>query len=56
MNEQEKIQQINKSVQNTMTSAIGIEITDVGMIMFVGKCRLTIVLYSHLGCSMEELL
>ena len=37
MNKQEKIQQINKSVQDTMTSAIGIEITDVGDDYICGK-------------------
>ena len=30
MNKLEKIQLINQSVQNTMTSTIGIEITDLG--------------------------
>ena len=37
MDIKEKIQQINNSVQNTMTSAIGIEITDVGDDYVCGK-------------------
>ena len=37
MDKQEKIQRINDSVQNTMTSTIGIEITDLGEDFICGK-------------------
>ena len=37
MNKLEKIQRINHSVQNTMTSTIGIEITDLGEDFICGK-------------------
>ena len=37
MDKQEKIKEINKSIRNTMTSAIGIEITDVGDDFICGK-------------------
>jgi len=37
MNKLEKIQRINQSVQNTMTSTIGIEITDLGEDFICGK-------------------
>ena len=37
MDKQEKIQRINHSGQNTMTSAIGIEITDLGEDFICGK-------------------
>jgi len=37
MNKEEKIQQVNDSIQNTMTSAIGIEITDIDNDFICGK-------------------
>ena len=37
MEKKEKLQRINDSIQNTMTSAIGIEITDVGDDYVCGK-------------------
>ena len=37
MDKQEKIQKINHSIQNTMTSLMGIEITDVGEDFICGK-------------------
>ena len=37
MDKQEKIKRINQSVQNTMTSTIGIEITDMGEDYLCGK-------------------
>ena len=37
MDKQEKIKEINKSIRNTMTSAIGIEITDVNNGYICGK-------------------
>ena len=37
MNKEEKIQQVNDSIQNTMTSTIGIEITDMGDDFICGK-------------------
>ena len=37
MDKETKINKINKSVQNTMTSAIGIEITDIGDDFICGK-------------------
>ena len=37
MNKESKINKINKSVQKTMTSAIGIEITDIGDDFICGK-------------------
>ena len=37
MDEQKKIKRINESLQNTMTSAIGIEITDIGDDFISGK-------------------
>ena len=37
MDKQEKIKRINQSVQNTMTSTIGIEITDLGEDYLCGK-------------------
>ena len=37
MDKQEKIKKINKSVQNTMITAIGIEITDLGDDFICGK-------------------
>ena len=37
MDKQEKIQRVNDSIQNTMTSTIGIEITDIGDDFICGK-------------------
>jgi 1,4-dihydroxy-2-naphthoyl-CoA hydrolase len=37
MNKEEKIQQVNDSIQNTMTSNIGIEITDIDNDFICGK-------------------
>ena len=37
MNKQEKIQRVNDSLQNTMTSTIGIEITDIEDDFICGK-------------------
>ena len=37
MEKKEKIRRINESIQNTMTSAIGIEITDIGDDFISGK-------------------
>ena len=37
MEKKEKLQRINDSIQNTMTSAIGIEITDIGDDFISGK-------------------
>ena len=37
MNKEEKIQQVNDSIQNTMTSTIGIEITDIDNDFICGK-------------------
>ena len=37
MDKQKKIQQVNDSIQNTMTSTIGIEITDIGNNFICGK-------------------
>ena len=37
MEKKEKLQRINDSIQNTMTSAIGIEITDIGDDFICGK-------------------
>jgi 1,4-dihydroxy-2-naphthoyl-CoA hydrolase len=37
MDKQEKIQRVNESIQNTMTSAIGIEITDIDNDFICGK-------------------
>ena len=37
MEKKEKLQRINNSIQNTMTSAIGIEITDIGDDFISGK-------------------
>jgi 1,4-dihydroxy-2-naphthoyl-CoA hydrolase len=37
MEKQEKLQRINEGIQNTMTSAIGIEITDIGDGFICGK-------------------
>jgi 1,4-dihydroxy-2-naphthoyl-CoA hydrolase len=37
MNKQEKIQRVNDSLQNTMTSTIGIEITDIDNDFICGK-------------------
>jgi len=37
MDKQEKIQRINQNIQNTMTSTIGIEITDAGDDFLCGK-------------------
>ena len=37
MDKQEKIQQVNDSIQNTMTSTIGIEITDIDNDFICGK-------------------
>ena len=37
MDKQEKIQRVNDSIQNTMTSTIGIEITDIGDDFLCGK-------------------
>ena len=37
MEKKEKIRRINESIQNTMTSAIGIEITDIGDDFICGK-------------------
>jgi 1,4-dihydroxy-2-naphthoyl-CoA hydrolase len=37
MEKQEKLQRINEGIQNTMTSAIGIEITDIGNGFICGK-------------------
>lgn len=37
MNKNEKIKRINKSLENTMTSVIGIEVTDIGEDYICGK-------------------
>ena len=37
MDKQEKIQQVNDSIQNTMTSTLGIEITDIDNDFICGK-------------------
>ena len=37
MEKQEKLKRINDSIQNTMTSTIGIEITDIGDDFICGK-------------------
>ena len=39
MDKQEKIQRVNDSIQNTMSSTIGIEITDIDNDFICGKMR-----------------